>query len=64
MVYRFIDLRTFMPPTEQWVMVPGRPAMMRVVTGRVQEHNNDAAIAFLNLLSQQQMDFEEIRDIL
>jgi len=52
-----------MPPMAQWVMVPGCPAMMRVVTGRVQEHNNDVAIAFLNPLPQQQMDYE-IRNIL
>lgn len=53
-----------MPPLAQRVMVPGRPPMMYVVTGRVQEHNNDVAIAFLNPLPQQPMDFEEIRNTL
>lgn len=50
-----------MPPMAQRVMVTGRPAMMRVVTSQVQERNNDMAIAFLNPLPQQPMDFEEIR---
>lgn len=38
--------------------------MMRVVTGRVQEHNNDVAIATLNPLPPHPMDFGEIRNLL
>jgi hypothetical protein len=36
MAYSFVDPTPFMPPWGQRVMVPGRPAMHRVVTGRVQ----------------------------
>ena len=53
-----------MPPRAQRVMVLGHPTMMRVVTGRVQEHNNDVAIARLHPLSQEQMNFEDIRNVL
>lgn len=45
-------------------MIPGRPTMMRVVTGRVQEQNNDVAIAYLNPLPQQHMNFDDIRGTL
>jgi len=64
MVYHFVDPRPFMPPRAQRVMVLGHPTMMRVVTGRVQEHNNDVAIARLHPLSQEQMNFEDIRNVL
>jgi hypothetical protein len=64
MAYRFVDPRPFMPPHAQRVMVPGRPALMRVVTGRVQEHNNDVAIAILHPLLAEQLNFEDIRNAL
>jgi len=35
MAYRFVDPTPFMPPWGQRVIVPGHPAMHRVVTGRI-----------------------------
>lgn len=64
MAYRFIDPTPFMPEWGQRVMVPGRPVMHRVVTGRVQRRNNDVAIAFIYLLPQEQMEFAAIRETL
>jgi hypothetical protein len=64
MTYRFVDPRPFMPPLAQRVMIPGRPAMMRVVTGRVHEQNNDVAIARLYPLPQEQLNFQDIRNLL
>ena len=37
---------------------------MRVITCRVQEHNNDVAIARLHPLPPEQMNFEDTRHIL
>lgn len=64
MAYRFVNPAPFMPPRAQRVIVPGRPTMMRVVTGRVHEMNNDVAIARLHPLPLEPMNFEDIRNIL
>lgn len=64
MAYRFIDPRPFLPPRAQRVMVLGRLAMMRVITGHVQEHDNDVSIARLHPLPPEQMNFEDTRHIL
>lgn len=53
-----------MPKWGPRVMVLGRPVMHRIVTGRIQWRNNDVAIAFIHPLSQNQMDFDVIRDTL
>ena len=45
-------------------MISGRPVMKRAVTGRVQQHNNDLAIATLHPLPQEQVDFEVFRNVL
>jgi len=60
MAFRFVDPAPFMPAWGQRVMVPGCPALHRVVTGRVQRRNNDVAIAFIHPLPQGQLDFEVI----
>lgn len=64
MAYRFVDPAPFMPDWRQRVMVPGHPAMHRVVTGRVQRCNKDVAIAFINPMPQGQLDFDVIRETL
>ena len=64
MAYRFVDLAPFMPTWGQRVMVPGCPVMHRVVTGRLQRRNNDLAIAFINPLSPDQMNFDDIHETL
>jgi hypothetical protein len=64
MTYRFVDPAPFMPTWGQRVMVPGRPTMHSVVTGRLQRKNNDVAIAFLHPLPPKQTDFDNIRDTL
>lgn len=45
MAFQFVDPCPFIPNGAQWVMVPGRPLMNRVVTGRVHKQNNDLGIA-------------------
>lgn len=45
-------------------MVPGRPTMCRVITGRLHHVNNDLAIAYINPPLHAQMDFNAIRDTL
>ena len=64
MAYCFVDPKPFLPPRAQWVMVSGRPTMIRVVTGRVQEHNNDVTIARHHPLPQEQLNFDDIRNVL
>ena len=64
MAFRFVDPWPFLPQGIQCVMVEGRPLMQRVVTGRIQKHHNDLAIATLNPLPQEQFDFDAIRDVL
>jgi len=64
MAYRFVDPTPFMPTWGQRVMVLGRPVMHRVITGRLQRHNNDFAIAFLHPLPPDQMEFDDIRNTL
>lgn len=64
MAYQFVDLAPFMPQWGQRVMIPGRPTMHRVVTGRIQRHNNDVAIAFIHPLPPNQINFEDIRETL
>ena len=41
MAFRLVDPAPFMPPGAQRMMVHGRPMMRRVVTGQVQEQNNN-----------------------
>lgn len=62
MAYRFIDPQPFLPPGAQRIMVPGRQPLMHVVIGRVQERNNDVAIAYLHPMPQHQVNFDFIRD--
>lgn len=64
MAFRFVDPTPFMPQWSQKVMVPGRPVMQSVVTGRLQKINNDIAIAFIHPLPQDQMNFDDIRGTL
>lgn len=64
MAYRFVDPTPFLPPHAQRVMVQGRPPVMRVVTGRVHERNNDVAIAHIHPLPKEQVNFEVIRETL
>jgi len=60
MAFRFVDPQPFIPHGAQRVMVPGRPLMKRVVTGRVHKQNNDLAIATFNPQPQHQLDFNTI----
>lgn len=54
-----------MPPLAQRVMVLGGPMMMmRVVTRRVHETNNDVVIARLHPLPLEPMNFDDIRHLL
>lgn len=62
MAFRFVDPTPFLPHGAQRVMVPGRPLMKRLVTGKVHRQNNDLAIVTFNPLPQHQLDFEVIRD--
>lgn len=64
MAYRFVDPTPFMPEWGHRIVVPGRPAMHRVVTGRIHRRNNDIAITFIHPLPQAQMDFNAIRETL
>jgi hypothetical protein len=64
MAFQFVDPRPFIPNGAQRMMIPGRPLMKRVVTGRVHRQNNDLAIAMINPLPQHQLDFDVIQDIL
>lgn len=64
MAYRFVDPAPFMPNGAQRVMIPGRPLMKRVITGPIQERNNDVAIALLQPLPQHHIDFADIREVL
>lgn len=64
MAYRLVDPAPFMPQGAQRLMIPGRPLVRRVVTGVIQECNNDVAIATLNPLPQNHMAFGEIRNVL
>jgi hypothetical protein len=45
MAYRFVHPTLFMPSWGQRVMVPGHTPMIRVVTGRLQQRNNDVDIS-------------------
>lgn len=47
-----------MPDGAQRLMIDGRPVMKHVVTDRVQQHNNDLAIATLHPLPEGQVDFQ------
>lgn len=64
MAYRFVDPTPFMPDWGQRVIVPGRPIMHRVVTGRLQRRNNDVAISFIHPLPQDQIVFDDTRETL
>jgi len=45
MAFWFVDPQPFIPNGAQRIMVPDRPPMKRVVTGRVHKQNNDLVIA-------------------
>jgi len=62
MSFCFVDPQPFILNGAQWIMVPGRPLMKRVVTGRVHKQNNDLAIATFNPLPRHQLDFDTIQD--
>jgi hypothetical protein len=64
MAYCFVDPTPFMPEWGQRLMVLGHPPMLRVVTGRLQQRNNDVDIAFLHPLPTQQLNFDDVCDIL
>lgn len=64
MAFRFVDPTPFMPQWGHRVMIPGRPAMHRVVTGRIQRRHNDVAIAYFHPLPPNQLQFQEIRETL
>lgn len=64
MAYRFVDPAPFLPAWGQRVMVPGRPTMRSVVTGRLHHVNKDIAIAFIHPLPHAQMNFNDIRGTL
>jgi hypothetical protein len=57
MAFQFVDPLPFIPNGSQWVMVPGRSLMNRVVTGRVHKQNNDLGIATFSPLPLEQLDF-------
>jgi hypothetical protein len=64
MAFRFVDPMPFLPEGADRLVIPRRPLIKRVVTGRVQEQNNDLAIAMIHPMPQEQVDFEVIREAL
>jgi hypothetical protein len=53
-----------MPQGAARLMIPGRPLMKRVVTGNIQERNNDVATALLNPLPGHHINFEDICNVI
>lgn len=63
MAFCLVDPTLFIPPNMQRMMIQGRPDMRRVVVGPVTPRNDDLAIVQLDYMSEGDVPFWDIRNI-